>query len=185
MQKELEITTFDETEREYDSEIAILEDSEYYPSSCDESELNFKVGSIYMISSTGTDKVYIGSTINPAQRWSAHKSEYKKGVSRCTSRFILEYGNYTFTILSQIKYTTEEALRDIERQIMKQYTERLVNKHYNCNDSNKAASTYTCNYCNKELNKRCKSLHNKSKKHIANIEAEENKKELLTQLSKG
>jgi predicted GIY-YIG superfamily endonuclease len=193
----LEITTCDIFDREADSELDEMLDSEYYPSS--EDEPDFKVGSVYMISASGTDKVYVGSTVNPSKRWSEHKSRFKTGTCKCTSKFILEYGNYTFTILSQQKFTTTKALRDIEYQVMKQYEGRLVNKvkqtfckvdgDSKSRDYIKAVSDYkttlkyTCECCNKELATRHKSTHLKTKKHLTNLQAAENKKELLLKLS--
>lgn len=204
MENKLEITTCDIFDRESDEELDMMLDSEYYPTSSDESsseeEPDFKCGFVYMISSTGTDKVYIGSTINPASRWSHHKSNFNKGVGKCTSKFILEYGNYTFTVLAQLKFTTTLALKAIELQVMKQYEGRLVNKQRNifskvAGDSknpeykkavsdNRTTLKYTCECCNKELAYRHKSTHAKSPKHLDNLKAAENKKALLLKLSK-
>jgi predicted GIY-YIG superfamily endonuclease len=193
MQKELKITTFSEEDMEHDSELENMLDSDYYPS---DDEHDFKVGSVYMISSTGTDKVYIGSTINPKGRWSCHKSK----ANKCMSRFIIEHGNYAFKIIAQMRYTSDLALRIIERQIMKQYVGRLINKSgtifsKEVGDSRspeciKRNSDFhnqkkiTCECCNKELRLTNKNHHNKTKKHIANLTAAENKKNLLLKLSK-
>lgn len=196
MTQELKITTCDIFDRESDEELDRILDPEYYPSSCDEEEEpNFKIGYIYMISSTGTDKVYIGSTTNPKTRWLHHKNK----ANKCMSRFIIEYGNYTFTILSQQKYTTDLALRIIERQVMKQYDGRLINKsgtifskmvgdskspeYKKAVSDNRTTLKYTCTCCNKELASRHKSTHAKSTKHLDNLKAAENKKELLLKLS--
>jgi hypothetical protein len=149
-----------------------------------------QIGTIYKISSTGTDKVYIGSTINPKNRWSVHRSEFKKGTLTCMSKLIFEYGNATFTELAQIKFNDQTELLELERTVMKQYDGKCVNKMGNrlskkVGDSRspeyiKASNAITnkkwndkfnkqkkyCEYCKKEVAYKGYSEHTKTARHI-------------------
>lgn len=197
---QLDITECDIMDRESDSELDEMLDSDYYPSSNEsQSELNpvttFKIGTIYKITSTGTDKIYIGSTVNPAKRWALHKSQYKKGTLDCMSKLILQHGNYTFTKLTQCKFTHIEQLRALEYKIMKLYKDKIVNiggtkdsrspeyiKASNAklnakwNATNNARwnpitskATYKCECCNQEMKNTYKYTHNKTAKHLKNL----------------
>ena len=193
---ELGITECDIMDREPDAELDAILDDEYYPSSDDTND-KFKIGTIYKITSTGTDKIYIGSTVNPAKRWALHKSQYKKGTLECMSKLILQYGGYTFTELAKCKFTDIEQLRALEYKIMKVYKDKIVNiggtkdshspeyiKASNAklnakwNATNNARwnpitskKLYKCECCNQEMKNTYKYAHNKTAKHLAKLNA--------------
>jgi hypothetical protein len=187
-------------DRESDSELDAMLDSDYFPSCSDddsddeESDLeDYKpkqtIGTIYAITSTGTDKVYIGSTKNPNARWTKHKNQFKNGTLECMSKLVMKYGNATFTELAQIKYTNYIELVTMERIIIKQYGSKCVNKSgtifsKEVGDSKspeyiKAANNHHskihnqkhwyCDCCKKEMFKRNMYSHIKTNKHIKNI----------------
>jgi len=77
-------------------------------------------GKIYKITSSKTDKIYIGSTCLPLeQRLSIHKSSYKvflNGKRRNVSSFeIVKYEDCNIILIEEIQYETNNQLLDRER----------------------------------------------------------------------
>jgi hypothetical protein len=74
---------------------------------------------IYIIKSSNTDKVYIGSTSRPiCQRLAQHKCHYKSGKGNCTINQILEYGEDDITqeLLEEVDTTDRRILLQHERR---------------------------------------------------------------------
>ena len=93
--------------------------------------VNYGLGKIYKITSSQTDKVYIGST---AQKYlhshlSTHVKNYKsyKGVGSkyMTSYEILKYGDYKIELVECYPCTCREELHKREGEIMKEYDNRI------------------------------------------------------------
>ena len=117
------------------------------------------LGTIYKISCPNTDKVYIGSTVNPTKRWYKHRYEFKHGNTKaCMSKLILEYGNAEFTELAQMKYTDKIELKKMEIEIMKQYEGKYVNNYVNAFSSRDAAVQFHNNKRSKESIKKYNDL---------------------------
>ena len=138
------------------------------------------IGIVYKISSPYTDLIYIGSTLNPARRWTIHKNEFKSGKAQCcNSAKVLLFGDCSFTELACCKITTRKQLVDIEIQIMKQYP-NCVNKMqlqdsksmaYRKIKNDKATlKTYFCETCNIELKYNSKSRHVKRSQHLLKLQ---------------
>ena len=137
--------------------------------------MNKQVGFIYKISSKFSDMIYIGSTIQtPIRRYSKHKSDFKKGVLRCTSKILLELGDTEFTELVSCNFTNKQELRDLEYQVIKQYGNKSLNiqgikesltpeykaKHYQ--------KKFYCEKCNKEYYFANKQKHLRTDRHLKN-----------------
>ena len=196
MQQELEITTADIYDRESDSELDEILDSEYYPSSSDSETSDSeedeepkpleKTGVIYRLTAEGCDKCYIGSTVNLKNRISNHEHRFNKGVGQCSAKLIMVYGNYTFTEIASLLYTDIKQLRRLEADIILEHGDKVVNiretkdsqskeykKEYQKNDSYKAnqkeykKKKYFCEGCKKEYLVCHKARHFKTKKHIS------------------
>ena len=207
---DLGITTADIYDRESDSELDEMLNEEYYPTSEDDESTDAetsdseedepkpqeRTGVIYRLTAEGTDKVYIGSTVNLKRRISEHKSAFNKGVNDCTAKLIMEYKNYTFTEIASLLYTDIKQLRRLEADIILEHGDKVVNingtkdsysreykkeykKEYNNNNKEKLKEQvkeyqkeynkkkYFCECCKKELLFATKSKHFKTKKHIS------------------
>lgn len=78
----------------------------------------------YIITSTNTDKVYIGSTSNTlSQRLSNHKTN-----NSCTSKFIINAGNFSIDLLETVECNPEERAQ-IEYKYIQEYGENIINKN--------------------------------------------------------
>ena len=78
-------------------------------------------GSIYMISSPFTDKIYVGSTTKLVEdRFSAHINKYNrycKGLDKYVSSFdILDYDEYGVECLEEFDGFTKSQMLSLERQ---------------------------------------------------------------------
>ena len=194
MQQELEFTTADIFDRESDSELDEMLDSEYYPSSSDaetsdseeESKPLERTGVIYRLTAEGCDKCYIGSTVNLKTRISLHKSTFNKGVNMCSAKLIMAYGNYTFTEIASLLYTDIKQLRRLEADIILEHGDKVVNICGTKNSYSKESSKvrqekanykayqkeykkqkYYCECCKKEISLPNKKQHFKTNKHIS------------------
>ena len=68
-------------------------------------------GKIYKITSPHTDKIYIGSTVQPLkQRFSAHKYEYKKNNYNCSSRIIFDFGDCNIELIKDYQCNNKKEL---------------------------------------------------------------------------
>ena len=180
---DLGITTADIYDRESDSELDEMLNEEYYPTSEDDESTDAetsdseedepkpqeRTGVIYRLTAEGTDKVYIGSTVNLKRRISEHKSAFNKGVNDCTAKLIMEYKNYTFTEIASLLYTDIKQLRRLEADIILEHGDKVVNiketkDSYNRKDYTK--KRIFCECCKIEISLHQKSRHFKTKKHI-------------------
>jgi hypothetical protein len=98
-------------------------------------------GIVYKISSPSTDKIYIGSTIQPINyRFSYHKGKY----NTCSSKEIINYKNAIIEPIEEIEYNTLFDLRKRERYYIDLNREKCVNivipnkTDKEINDANKA-----------------------------------------------
>jgi len=90
---------------------------------------DYSKGKIYIIKSPNTEKVYIGSTIQPLnERFSKHLYSYKT-ISKNgeTSRQIIEYGDAYIELIEEYPCENVEQLRKREGEIAKS-TENIVNR---------------------------------------------------------
>lgn len=186
----LVITESDPFDRESDSELDEMLNEEYYPTSEDEESSDAetsdseedeskpleRTGIIYRLTAEGCDKVYIGSTVNLKNRISLHKTQFKKGIIKCSSKLIMAYGNYTFTEIASLLYTDIKQLRRLEADIILEHGDKVVNiqgtkdrhtKDY-MKDYNKEYNSkrILCECCKKEILLKNKIRHSKTKKHI-------------------
>jgi hypothetical protein len=72
---------------------------------------------IYKLHCNITNEDYYGSTTNYKHRISIHKCSTEKQLSKrqCSSRQIIERGNYTFSIVEECNFETREELQQRER----------------------------------------------------------------------
>lgn len=84
---------------------------------------------IYKITSTQTDKVYIGSTKQTLERrLIGHKSEYKCDTNRTKSVELLCYDDCQIELIEEVEYDDIKDLRTKEGQYIKEMKEQAVNK---------------------------------------------------------
>jgi exosome complex RNA-binding protein Rrp4 len=138
-------------------------------------------GTIYMISSPNTDKVYIGSTIQKLiDRFSLHKA-----VSNDTrSRIIIESGDAVITAIDSIEDEDKEELKIKELEYIQLYKDICVNikgtkdsysKEYKSPgmlDGRKKEQQNTkndCCICGGKYTNKHKVRHFKSAKHISKL----------------
>ena len=94
---------------------------------------DFKNGKIYIIKSNETKDVYIGSTCSSLkQRFSAHKSEYKRVIKegetrKCSSMKILKYPDACIELLEYYHCDSRKELYIREGEIIKN-TPHCINK---------------------------------------------------------
>jgi len=82
---------------------------------------------IYMISSSQTNQVYIGSTkLTLEQRFSRHISHAKNTKIKCISRVLIN--NFSDCKIDLIEYTTKENRSQRERYWVEYYCDRAVNR---------------------------------------------------------
>ena len=82
---------------------------------------------IYLISSSQTNKVYIGSTMQTLERrFSEHKYDTKNRKYKCKSRDLLN--EFSDCKIDLIEYTTKEDQLQRERYWVEYYGDRAVNR---------------------------------------------------------
>jgi predicted GIY-YIG superfamily endonuclease len=72
--------------------------------------------------------MYIGSTSNVINRLRHHISTFKTKTSTCSSKFILEKGNYTVCVLRK-DIMTKQLAKQCEYNFIKGYGKDCVNKN--------------------------------------------------------
>jgi len=81
-----------------------------------------------LISSSQTNKVYIGSTKNTLEkRFSNHKSESKNRKYKCKSRVLIN--EFSDCKIDLIEYTTKDLRLQRERFWVEHYGDRAVNRY--------------------------------------------------------
>lgn len=70
---------------------------------------------IYKISNSINDKVYIGQTVEPASRWSRHKSNVKNGTKTILAQAMRKYGvdNFKFEIIDGANSLSELSYKEV------------------------------------------------------------------------
>jgi hypothetical protein len=145
---------------------------------------------IYKITSTAGEKVYIGSTIRPlAERWSKHKADHKvRQQYRCTSQILFdEYGVDSCSIeeiekvdldkrYERERFWIENTENCVNHNIPGRRTRAEYNKAYYLSNLDKAKAFYlensakikaykteriACPTCGKNLARGCLTRHNK------------------------
>lgn len=93
---------------------------------------------VYEIRNKINNKVYIGKTINPKERWSDHRKLAKVGKEKCggfsvVHRAIAKYGvdNFEFNIIEE--FETEKEALDFETIVIILAASNKRNYGYNCN----------------------------------------------------
>src|SRR5574343_290019 len=101
-----------------------------------------KVSYIYRVTNTSNGKIYIGQSVDPIRRLSAHKNSYNK-KNYLLSHAIKKYGieNFLFEIIrSEVPI---EQINDVEIQCITENNCKVPNG-YNITDGGKGRSGYTC-----------------------------------------
>ena len=84
---------------------------------------NYQNGKIYLITSPSTDKVYVGSTVNSlSARLRGHRAKPKEN---CSSREIIDLGNYVISLLHDFPCNTREELLQEEQRVMELYPNKV------------------------------------------------------------
>jgi len=91
-------------------------------------------GKIYKITSSMTDKIYIGSTCHSLEtRFSCHKSSYKLflngGCYKNTSYELIKLGDAIITLIEEIQYETRKQLYQRERYHIELNKDICINKY--------------------------------------------------------
>lgn len=76
----------------------------------------------YKLKNLVNNKIYIGQTNNPTQRWAQHKSAVKhKTGTLLVTRAMIKYGidKFTFEIIAMAK--TQDLVNELERELIQQY----------------------------------------------------------------
>jgi len=86
-----------------------------------------KMYCVYAIKSSD-GLIYIGSTSNITNRLRHHISTHKNNKSTCSSKIILEKGNYNVSVLRK-DILTKQAAKEAEYNFIKGYGADCVNKN--------------------------------------------------------
>lgn len=98
-------------------------------------------GIIYKITCNQTGECYIGSTFNFIQRMKHHKS----ASNPCSSKQIIERGDYRFDIIQEVDVVTNNKLIEIETDYIKN-TPNVINTRKNAFMTPKEKSQYIMQY---------------------------------------
>lgn len=99
------------------------------------------VGYIYKISCNQTGECYIGSTFNPEQR----KRHHRMPSNPCSSKQIIERGDYSFDIIEELDVATNFELICKESEYIKN-TANCINTRKNAFMTPKEKSQYIMKY---------------------------------------
>ena len=88
----------------------------------------YKNGKIYKIVSDLTDKIYIGSTVQPLyKRYHEHNSHSKKGIVNCTSAELIKLGETRIELIEDYPCERKEQLNAREGYYIKLNKDICVN----------------------------------------------------------
>lgn len=136
------------------------------------------MGTIYEIICWTTGLRYIGQTkLTLKLRLKCHESDFRKNVNECSSRFVLQHGNYEIYELKKIK--NKKKLIEKEKYYIQHtdcvnimtydHSKKEYGKKYRKtnidNIREKRKENYTCE-CGKNLRKDSKYRHEFTQKHI-------------------
>lgn len=85
---------------------------------------NYRNGKIYKITSSQTDLIYVGSTVeNLSMRFAHHKSNFKRNISDIISKEILKYCDAKIELIEAYPCNSKEELFKKETEYNKNYQE--------------------------------------------------------------
>jgi hypothetical protein len=122
-----------------------------------------KIGRIYKIFSSSTDKIYIGSTTKTInKRLIEHRTDYKRylnnnNYSNVTSFEIVQYDDAKIELIEELRYTEINELRKKERYFIELNWENCVNK--NIPSRTRKESGYIYRALNKESMKEWSKIY--------------------------
>jgi len=123
----------------------------------------YQNGKIYTLRSHQTEKIYIGSTIQPlSQRFHHHKSKCK--ITNISSKEIFKFDDAYIELLESYPCNNKEELNKREGELIRLNKEKCVNICI----AGRSIHDYkvervNCNVCNLEISRNC------LKRHINNI----------------
>jgi hypothetical protein len=128
---------------------------------------NYQNGKIYKITSPSTDKIYIGSTVQPLnKRFINHKSCYNRGLNKSSGK-IIQYDDCQIELIEEYPCNTKNELEHREQYYMNLYKELLVNSYNSIQKCRKEQNRiYRDNPINKQ-NARINREKNKAQKSEA------------------
>ena len=147
-----------------------------------------KTGKVYKIICTQSNDVYIGSTFNTLRdRWMDHKNryrQYQKNPSRNMSihTYFDKYGtdNFKIILIKEYEVVDRKHLESKEQLWINKFKNINIQSAFNPLRNNKINKnerlkqyrylTYTCSICNIELVKKGKAKHERTKKHLNNLD---------------
>jgi len=134
---------------------------------------NLKNGIIYKLicKDKKINQIYIGSTINLINRISLHKRDCltkNTKLYKCI-RNNGGFKNWEFKKIANIVSENNKDIRKLERFYFEHY-KPVLNKNYPIRSRAEYRQVkYYCNCCNREYPRNNKSHHEKTKKHIKNL----------------
>lgn len=124
------------------------------------------IGHIYIIRSTNTDNVYIGSTTKrPAIRFNKHQSTYRNGTSTTRATEVLKHGGCIFQVLETGEFETRRGLRVKEDEWISLFPNAV-------NEAKAQSPTGVdiyCHACGHTIRKSDKTRHTAFPKHQKNL----------------
>lgn len=82
-------------------------------------------GIIYKITSPSTDKIYIGSTIQPLMERLYH---HRSHLNNTTSNLIISFNDAVIECIEEVEFDTKKKLHDRERYYIQLNRDKCVNK---------------------------------------------------------
>jgi predicted GIY-YIG superfamily endonuclease len=127
-----------------------------------------QIGYIYRLSAPETNKIYIGSSINPTRRFEQHKRQ-----GTISSKIVMEYSGAKMDILETIEFDHKNKLKEREAHhiltnisncVNKQRPLRTKSQYYQDNKdklNDHSNSVILCHTCHKTYTLRNKARHYK------------------------
>lgn len=136
--------------------------------------LDYQQSKIFILTSTQTDKVYIGGTVESLQfRYNAHLEEYKKKKPNVGPNTIFQYHpDVEITLIENYPCDTRLELRQRQQEIMNEYGDRCCNLQSAVFDKKNAKKKKrACPICNTDVTSSYMKQHQKTNRcrSIANI----------------
>lgn len=127
---------------------------------------NYQNGKIYKITSSQTDLIYIGSTVEKLNlRFAHHKHQFKKNINGTKSKEILKYDDAKIELIESYPCNSKEDLFKREREYIKSLN--CVNNHSSSTVVKEMEEyKYMCEWCNYKCCKKCDyTKHLNTEKH--------------------
>ncbi len=91
---------------------------------------NYQNGKIYKITSPSTDKIYIGSTTQLLkERFSQHRSRFKKCRKQYSSRHLLKYNDCIIELIEDYPCNSKNELIEREQFYVNLYKQIVINSY--------------------------------------------------------